>query len=107
MSPQLKLRVMADYGTSGIWADGETPPFRHGMVQHADLSLPTSLAAAFDAWIERYWDRKQWSQLDNESFNQEGRALAAQLKIFAGGSTIVSFQPELWPTGLGSEELLP
>ena len=107
MSSQLMLRVMADYGSSGIWAVGDIGPFRHGMVAHTDLSLPPGLATAFDVWIERYWDRKQWSQSDNESFNQEGRALAVQLKAFAGGDTVVSFQSELWPTGLGQEELLP
>ena len=107
MSSQLKLRVMADYGTSGIWADGDIGPFRHGMVRHSDLSLPSDLSSAFDAWIDRYWARKQWGQSDNESFNQTGRALAIQLKAFVGEATVVSFQPELWPTGLGPEELLP
>lgn len=98
---------MADYGSSGIWADGAIGPFRHGMVKHADLSLPSELAAAFDAWIARYWSRKTWSQADNESFNQTGRALAAQLKSVVGEATVVSFQPELWPSGLGTEEVLP
>jgi hypothetical protein len=98
---------MADYGTSGIWADGDIGPFRHGMVEHADLSLPPSLAAAFDAWIEKYWDRKAWSQSENESFNQVGRTLAGELKAFVGEAASVSYQPELWPSGLGSEELLP
>jgi hypothetical protein len=102
-----KLRVMADYGSSGIWADGEFGPFRHGMVRHSDLSLPPALAIAFDAWIERYWDRKAWSDLDTVSFNQDGRALAVRLKEFVGPSTVVAFQPELWPSGLGPEELLP
>lgn len=96
MSSQLKLRVMADYGSSGIWADGEIGPFRHGMVEHVSLSLPPSLAAAFDTWIERYWGRKTLSQSDNDSFNQTGRALAGQLKTFVDGSAVVSFQPELW-----------
>jgi hypothetical protein len=107
MSSQLKLRVMADYGTSGIWVDGEIDPFRHGMVEHVDLSLPSDLAASFDSWIETYWDRKAWEQSDAESFNQAGRALAVQLKAFVGGAAVVSFQPELWPVGLGPEELLP
>ena len=98
---------MADYGSSGIWSDGETGPFRHGMVEHNDLSLPPSLAAAFDAWIEKYWDQKEWSQPAKEAFNQDGRALAARLKIFVGSETVVAFQPELWPSGVGPEELLP
>ncbi|NZA26839.1 hypothetical protein H0E84_10625 [Luteimonas sp. SJ-92] len=98
---------MADYGTSGIWADEVIGPFRHGMVPHSGLSLPPALAAAFDAWINRYWERKQWDLSDTESFNQEGRVLALKLKKFAGSDTIVSFQPEQWPSGLGPEELLP
>ena len=106
-SSQLKLRVMADYGTSGIWADGATGSFRHGMIEHADLGLPAELAASFDAWIERYWERRQWSRLDSESFNRTGRELAVQLKAFLGWGTGVPFQAELWPAGLGPEELLP
>ena len=107
MSSLPKLRVMADYGSSGIWSDGEIGPFRHGMVEHTELLLPPALAAAFDAWIDRYWDQKEWPQSTKETFNQEGRALAAQLKLFVGKETVVVFQPELWPTGLGQEELLP
>jgi hypothetical protein len=97
---------MAEYGTSGIWADDPIGPFRHGMVRHSDLALPTELASAFDAWIDRYWSRKRWTLADNESFNQTGRTLAKQLKEFMGEATSVSFQPELWPRGLGPEELL-
>ena len=107
MSTQTKLRVMADYGSSGIWADGDFGAFRHGMVEHIDLSLPPDLAASFEAWIERYWERKQWDQSDSESFNQAGRALAVRLKAFVGVNAVVAFQPELWPSGLGTEELLP
>ena len=106
MSSQPKLRVMADYGSSGIWADGDIGPFRHGMVEHADLSLPQALADAFDAWIERYWNRKVWNASELEAFNSTGRALAGELKSFAP-SAVVSFQPETWPSGVGAEELLP
>jgi hypothetical protein len=107
MSQQLVLRVMADFGSSGVWVDEAIGPFRHGMTEHSDLSLPASLAAAFDAWIETYWDRKQWDASTVESFNDQGRSLARQLKAFMGASSVVSYQPEAWPTGLGPEELVP
>lgn len=107
MPSQLTLRVMADYGASGIWVDGEIGPFRHGMLELADLDLPADLAASFNAWIATYWERRQWSETDAESFNQTGRALAVRLKAFLGSRAAVSFQPESWPTGLGPEEFLP
>lgn len=107
MSSTLELRVMADYGASGIWVDGEMGPFRHGMLEHADLDLPADLSASFNAWIDAYWGRRQWSEADSESFNQTGRALAVRLKAHLGSRAAVSFQPEAWPSGLGPEELLP
>ena len=103
----MKLRVMADYGTSGIWADAAFGSFRHGMLAHSELSVPPDLASGFDAWIARYWERKHWGLIDTESFNEEGRALALRLKHFVGGDIAVTFQPEQWPSGLGPEELLP
>lgn len=104
MTASSKLRVMADYGSSGIWADGDIGAFRHGMVRHGDLSLPRDLASDFKAWIEGYWERRQWNQADSDAFNETGRSLAARLKAHVGDKVTVTFQPELWPSGLGLEE---
>ena len=98
---------MADYGSSGIWSDGDTGPFRHGMVEHNDLNLPCELAAAFETWIDRYWGQKDWNQPEKELFNQQGRELAERLKAFVGVETLVVFQGEQWPAGIGPEELVP
>ncbi|NUO75737.1 MAG: hypothetical protein HOQ32_06955 [Lysobacter sp.] len=111
MTATAQLRVMADYGSSGIWADGDIGPFRHGMVRHADLSLPPELTVAFKRWIEGYWERKQWNQADNDAFNRTGRSLAAQLKAHVGDDVTVTFQPELWQwsraRGTGTVSMAP
>jgi len=54
-----RLRVMAEYGSSGVWSAEPGGPFRHGMVGHARPPLPEDLAARFDAGIARYWLRCQ------------------------------------------------
>src|SRR5262245_23706785 len=88
-----RLRVMADYGSSGIWIDGMVGPFRHAMAEHRDLGLPDDLAAQFEAWINLYWARADKKSLDLASFNAEGRALAIALKAFVGSETEVVFEP--------------
>lgn len=80
--PPLRLRVMAEYGSSGIWRVSDRGPFRHGMVEHASLDLPPDLAQAFDDWIERYTVENLAGTLDKSSFNLEGHDLATRLKAF-------------------------
>jgi hypothetical protein len=88
-----RLRVMAEYDSSGIWAAEPVGLFRHGMVGHARLGLPPELASRFDAWIESYWRRLDGS-LDLESFNAEGLELAQALKRHVGSDTEVVFALE-------------
>ena len=88
-----RLRVMADYDSSGVWAAGPIGPFRHGMVSHAALALPADLAARFDAWIEQYGQRPD-AGFRTAAFNADGLALARALKRHVGPATEVVFAPE-------------
>jgi hypothetical protein len=55
--PFTRLRVMAEYGSPGIWATEPVGPFRHGMISYDRLDMPEDLAAQFGAWIEPYCRR--------------------------------------------------
>ncbi len=88
-----RLRVMADYMSSGIWAAEPTGLFRHGMVEHARLGLPAELAARFRAWI-RWYDQQPEVRLEVGRFNAEGLELARALKRHFGPATEVVFAPE-------------
>jgi hypothetical protein len=95
---------MAEYGSSGVWAIGTHGPglFRHAMVETASLGLPTALAAGLAAWIDRYERENLTGNLDTDSFNTEGEALARALKAHVGPDIHVEFQPELPDGGLGN-----
>jgi hypothetical protein len=101
-----KLRVMADYGSSGIWVMEPVGPFRHGMIRHGSLGLPKELSSRFDEWIRLYWKRTEETPFDVNRFNQIGKALARELKQFAGPDVYIEFQPELPDGGLGSPEVI-
>lgn len=98
MKPQnpMKIRVMADYGSSGIWAFSDPPSkgFRHGMLEHHRLKLPKALSEAFDQWIQRYEDEALAGTFDVESFNAEGWRLATLLKAHLGPNRHVEYQGE-------------
>ncbi len=98
MKPQnpMKIRVMADYGSSGIWAFSDPPSkgFRHGMLEHHRLKLPKSLSDAFDLWIRRYEDEAPKDCFDVDAFNVEGLRLAILLKQHLGPQRYVEYQGE-------------
>jgi hypothetical protein len=100
----LKLRVVADYGSSGIWAVGIVGMFRHGMLEHADLSLSNDLAQRFDRWIDLY-ESKLSGEFDVDRFNHIGRELARDLKLNIGLG-YVEFIPELVTGGLSEVEII-
>ena len=100
-----RLRVMAEYGSSGVWLAEPVGPFRHGMIGHARLGLPDDLAARFDAWIARYWQRRE-AGFDTAAFNVEGLELARALKRHVGPNTEVVFAPEAEDGGLLPEQVV-
>jgi hypothetical protein len=96
---------MADYSSSGIWVTEPVGLFRHGMIGHARLGLPSDLAARFNAWIELYWKNLDGS-LDLDAFNAEGLELAQELKQHVGRDTEVVFAPESEVAGLRPEQII-
>jgi hypothetical protein len=100
-----RLRVMAEYGSSGIWVDETIGPFRHGMISYKKLGLPKELSSRFTAWIERYWARSK-DGFDAVAFNKEGRSLAVALKSFVGPDTEVVFEGEAPEGGLLAPEII-
>lgn len=99
------LRVMAEYGSSGVWKSRKVKGlFRHGMVELAELGLSPALAQRFIAWIATYENDNLAGRLDIEHFNTEGRALA--LELASAMNEPVEFQGELEGGGLGPSELI-
>ena len=92
----LKIRVMAEYGSSGIWgfSEKETGGWRHGMLEHRALKLPLELSDRFDRWILVYEDQNSKGLLDTAAFNAEGMELARLLKAFLGPTRHVEYQGE-------------
>ncbi len=100
-----RLRVMADYGSSGIWVVKSFGPFRHGMIKHRSLGLPDELARGFREWIDQYWKiLDAHADFDSVAFNVEGRRLARALKEHVGSGTEVLFAPIGPDNGLEVEE---
>ena len=98
-----RLRVMAEYASSGIWAMQFVGLFRHGMVSHGRLQLPPDLRVRFEAWIEKYWQNLK-PNFDVVAFDAEGLELARALKTELGVGVEVVFAPEDPPGGLGEEQ---
>ena len=110
---EMRLRVMAEYGSSGIWVIEQVGPFRHGMISHVSLGLPQELARRFDQWINDYDARLAdmvpeyaHMEFDAEEFNRIGRALARELKTLTGPEGYVEFLPELQDGGMGDAEVM-
>jgi len=94
-SSNLRLRVMADHASSGIWVIGSAPPpWRHGMIDHSALGLDKDLARRFTAWITRYEEEALEGKLDIEAFNRDGLELARRLKDALGRNVYVEYDPE-------------
>jgi hypothetical protein len=79
---ELRLRVMAEYTSSGICVIKPIGPFRHGMIEHKALRLPAKLAQEFNAWIEWYWDNliEDGPALDRAKYSLAGLDLTQKLK---------------------------
>jgi hypothetical protein len=91
-----KIRVMADYGSSGIWgfSDNQSKAFRHGMLEHSDLKLPDTLCKQFEKWIHEYEKYNLEDKLNRKKFNENGLKLAKSLKDHLGEDVYVEFQGE-------------
>jgi hypothetical protein len=107
---KMKLRVMADVHSSGIW---EIAPAssreRHIMLDYEELGLPQELADNFSDWIESYWNWKYFDDKKNfdlDTFNQTGKQLAKELKRFLGNDYYVEFEGEAEPPTRKGEEIL-
>ena len=104
----LRLRVMAEYDSSGIWFMQQMGLFRHGMLPHSALRMPKELAERFTQWIALY-DQTLFTpeEFDVVAFNAEGRLLAQALKSHVGDRHYVEFQAETAEGGLcPGEEIL-
>jgi len=89
-----KLKVMADFSSSGIW-DGETGH----MIDHEDLSLDGGLIDEFEKWIYYYSEsyKSDYSTLKEgkaEKLNKWGRELAQKLKDKLGNGYEITYQGE-------------
>lgn len=101
----IKLRVAADYSSSGIWLVEPWGELEPGMLAHEHLNLDPQLASKFDAWIELYALRlRDDASFDTHTFNITGRSLAAELRQFLGSRAEVVYLPESADGGVGVEE---
>lgn len=89
-----KLRVMADYSSSGIWVMESMLGFRHGMVDYGSLGLPEDLANRFKRWINIHDNNLSDKGLNLEDFDKMGLQLAKDLKKFLGTDAYVEYEPE-------------
>lgn len=90
----LRIRVMAEYGSSGLWSIATGGAFRHGMLEHAQLDLPPDLCRRFATWIATYEEHNLAGTLDHVAFNREGLALATLVKAHLGSEHHVELQAE-------------
>lgn len=92
----VKVRVMAEYGSSGLWgfSDGPAGAFRHGMLEHHRLKLPRELSDRLDRWILFYEDQSLLPQTDVAALNAEGLQLAQQVQQHLGPTRHVEYQGE-------------
>ena len=101
----VKLRVMAEYGSSGIWLIQQVGVFRHSMVGYSSLGIPRELAKRFEEWIAVYENKSdETSDYDCLAFNAEGRLLAQAVKHHVGSDSSVEFLAETPEGGLSPAE---
>lgn len=92
LKPPNKLRVLAEYESSGIWLSSQGGV---GEVKHEELGLPRDLSERFDNWIFLYSERLTERRISRDQFNAMGRSLAKDLKAFVGPDVTVEYIPEL------------
>jgi len=98
---------MPEYSSSGIWSNEPSGPFRHSMLEHSELKMDAELSGRFNAWITKYWMiLTNPETFDVDSFNDEGRKLATELKHRLGDATEVRFVPLKKDGRLADEEVI-
>lgn len=92
------VRVMADYGSSGLWVKFDAPDemFRHGMAVPDDIGISQELADKLSLWIDKY-DTLENDEESVKKFDDEGRQLARLVKNELGKSVTVVYSPESNP----------
>ena len=78
------LRLMADYGTAGVWDHDGAP------LDPARLPLSPKLRARLARWCVRF-QRSFETEIDLEAFAAEGRAIARAVKAELPTWSIVYF----------------
>ncbi len=96
------LRVMAEYGSSGIWqfVHDETGPWQHSMIEYQRLGLSEDLKDSFKKWISSYEQNNIQGELDHIAFNATGLSLAYELYIHLNKENYVEYQGESEDGGL-------
>jgi hypothetical protein len=102
----VSVRVMAEYGSSGLWLTYPAGMFGHGSIRCEALFLPPDLTAEFADWIEAYDGCLQPKTFDLDAFNRRGRELAQALKAHFGPESYVEFVPEEADSGIGTAEVI-
>ena len=103
----VRVRVMAEYYSSGLWLIEPVGSFRHGGIGGKALGLPPELLHGFEEWIETYNGLIEAESFDYAIFNETGRELARELKTFLGVESYVEFVPEDENDGIGDLEVIP
>jgi hypothetical protein len=78
------LRLMADYGTAGVWDHDGAP------LDPARLPLSSKLRARLARWCARFQQSFE-TEIDLEAFAAEGRAIARAVKAELPTWSIVYF----------------
>lgn len=102
-----KLRVMADYSSSGIWVidPGKFAPWRHGMISYEVFGLPEELSIRFSDWIKIY-DKNLSNEGLDKDFDKIGLQLARELKKFLGQDVYIEYEPQKSSFGKDMEKVL-
>ena len=74
MRSALMIRVMAEYGSSGVWGFSKNPSglFKHGMMEHSELHMPRELQERFERWIQEYETKNLNDTLTMDTFKCRG-----------------------------------
>ena len=93
-------RVMSSY-SFGLWDDRGEPV----CPDYEEINASAEYVERFEAWLDKSWANLDGT-LDLDSFNKEGRALAAELKRIVGSDIKIEYWHET-PHPIGDAEYTP